>query len=84
MLNGVKHFDKKHKLVFLKELSKLWATFKPRKYGPSNCFTTRKHGIFLLANSKKVPNLNVRKKDHYVILDKLISTCPFVTKVGFY
>jgi hypothetical protein len=36
-LTGVKHPDKKHKPVFLKELSKLWATFKPGEYGPSNC-----------------------------------------------
>jgi hypothetical protein len=41
--------------------------------------TTRKHGIFLLTNLvKKIPNLNKRRENHSMILDKLISTCPLL------
>jgi len=33
--------------------------------------------IFLTSkSSKKIPNLNMSKKNHFVILDKLILTCP--------
>jgi len=31
--------------------------------------------FFIGKSSNKIPNLNMHKKDHLVILDKLISTC---------
>jgi hypothetical protein len=35
-VDGVKHPNKNHKPMFLKELSKIWATFKLGEYGPSS------------------------------------------------
>jgi hypothetical protein len=37
---------------------------------------TRKLGFFIGKSNKKIPNLNMHKKYHSIILDKLISTCP--------
>lgn len=38
--------------------------------------TTKKIGFFTENSNKKIPNLNKHQKDHSIILDKLISTCP--------
>ncbi len=37
---------------------------------------TKKIGFFTGNFNKIIPNLNKHKKNHSIILDKLISTCP--------